>query len=230
MTLDFDTFLVALYTKIDDLYLLHFAACKPRRPGPRPKLSDSEVLTLAICAQWSGRSEREVVRYAHQHWRSYFPNLLSQSETNRRIRDVAGLLVCLVPLVGAQLGSELAAYQVMDGMPVPLMRKCRGKKHRLFADEAGFGIGGSDREWYYGCRVLLAVSPDGVITGFVLASAGTQERWLADYLLCWRLDRYALPWEPADLPPSNKRNSSAYIGPKGSIWPRDGVGEPSSGP
>jgi hypothetical protein len=52
MTLDLDTFLVALYTIIDDLYQAQVASQLPRGPGKRPTLSDSEVLTLALCAQW----------------------------------------------------------------------------------------------------------------------------------------------------------------------------------
>ena len=36
MTVDLDTFLVALYTIVDDLYQEHFAPLKPQRPGKRP--------------------------------------------------------------------------------------------------------------------------------------------------------------------------------------------------
>ena len=57
MTLDLDTFLTALYTIMDDLYSQHYAHRKPLRPGRRPELSDSEVLTLTICAQWFGTSD-----------------------------------------------------------------------------------------------------------------------------------------------------------------------------
>ena len=55
MAIDLDTFLVALYTIVDDLYQQHAAPVKPVRPGPPPTVSDSEVLTLAVCAQWWGR-------------------------------------------------------------------------------------------------------------------------------------------------------------------------------
>ena len=54
MAIDLDTFLVALYTIVDDLYQQHAAPAKPRRPGPPPVMSDSEVLTLALCRQWGG--------------------------------------------------------------------------------------------------------------------------------------------------------------------------------
>ena len=61
MTLD----LTALYIIVDDLYQKHYAHLKPRRPGRRLELSDSEVLTLSICAQWFGTSERD-----HEHVRT----------------------------------------------------------------------------------------------------------------------------------------------------------------
>ena len=54
MPMDLDTFLVALYTIVDDLYQQHVAGAKPGRPGARPTVSDSEILTLALCGQWGG--------------------------------------------------------------------------------------------------------------------------------------------------------------------------------
>ena len=46
--------------QVDDLSRAEFAPAKPVRPGPKPRLSDGEVLTLVVLAQWQrGRSERE---------------------------------------------------------------------------------------------------------------------------------------------------------------------------
>jgi hypothetical protein len=229
MTIDLDTFLVTLYTLIDDLYLQHLARLKPRRPGKKPVLSDSEVLTLAVVAQWAGRSERKFLRYAAAFWRSYFPCLLSQSAFNRRVADLGGVLVHLIPLLAQELQAMASPYQVLDGVPVPLARCCRGKKHRLFANEAQVGKGGSDRNWYFGCQLLAVVSCDGVITGFILGPANTELRWAAEYLFCWRKYEGAVPWGPEDLPPSH-RKGGGYVGPTGPIWPDSGVGAHSLAP
>lgn len=226
MALDLDTFLVALYTTVDDLYRQHFAPHKPKRRGTKPQLSDSEVLTLLICAQLAGWSERRTVAYAQRHWRRYFPCLLSQSAANRRGHDLAGVLAALVPLLARGLGAAAAPYEVFDSMAVPLLSRCRGERHRLFVAEAGIAQGGSDHDWYYGCRLLVAVTPEGVITGFVVGPANTQERWLAEALLCWRRDAQAQPFTPADLPPPHPRKGDpkAYVGPTGPVWPRGGAG------
>src|SRR5215212_2023258 len=87
MAIDLDTFLTAVYTIVDDLYRERLAAHVRHRPGPGPALSDSEVLTLAICAEW-GRwdSERSFWRFARAHLDHQFPRLVDQSEFNRRRR------------------------------------------------------------------------------------------------------------------------------------------------
>ena len=73
MAIDLDTFLVALYTIVDDLYQQHAAPAKPRRPGPPPTMADSEVLTLALCAQWWGTSERAFLRVCRAPLAGLFP-------------------------------------------------------------------------------------------------------------------------------------------------------------
>ena len=78
----------------------------------------------------------------------------------------------LGPLAAQALGAVASAYQVVDTMPVPLLRRCRGQHHRLSGDGAAIGKGGSDHDWYYGCKLLLAVTRAGVLTGLLLAPAG----------------------------------------------------------
>jgi hypothetical protein len=87
--MDLDSFLISLYVHIDDWWRANRRQEGPRHRGPgRPALlSDSEVLTLAILAQWPRfRSERDFWRFASLHLRPYFPNLCSQSQLNRHIR------------------------------------------------------------------------------------------------------------------------------------------------
>jgi hypothetical protein len=86
--LDLDSFLVSLYVLVDDWWKLEHAS-EPPRVGRPALLSDPEVITLAILAQWPRfRSERDFWRFAHAHLRPYFPTLCSQSQLNRRVRSV----------------------------------------------------------------------------------------------------------------------------------------------
>jgi hypothetical protein len=155
-------------------------------------LSDSEVLTLLGLAQWSPRrSERRFLRYACRHWRGYFPCLLSQSAFNKRAGDLHLTVAALGPAVAERVVVHWAgvADEVMDGVPVPLARRGRGLRRKLFTcEQAGLGRGGSDQDWYFGVHLLAAVHPSGVITGFVVGPADTGERWLAEALFRWRRD------------------------------------------
>ena len=231
MAIDLDTFLTTVYCTVSDLYQAHYAHHKPKRRGKRPELSDEEVLTLAMVGQWqSNRSEREFGRYVAANWRSYFPRLLSQSQLNRRLRDVAGVLSALGPRIGLLLSQQLGAavYEVVDGVPVPLLRRCRGVRHRCFANEAALGVGGSDRDFYYGVKLLTAVNGHGVITGFVFGPANTEERWLAEALFRWRTFPDAPPPSVADLEavlPKWRPSRGQRRGPTAPIVPATGVGQ-----
>lgn len=235
--IDLATFLTAVYCVVDDLYTASFAARKPRRPGHPPELADSEVLTLAVLAQWQhARSEAAFVQYVRTHWRAYFPRMLTQGAFNRRVRDLAGVLCQLGPAVApltAMLLRHSSAFAVLDTVPVPLMRRCRGNAHRLFAAEAQVGRGGSDHDWYYGVQLLVVVNAVGTITGFVFGPANTEERWLAEALLRWRVAPKAGVPRLAELEPllgpSHKKGGKRQ-GPTGPILSWLGVGKPQGTP
>jgi hypothetical protein len=223
MTINVDTLLVALYTIVDDEYKVLAASCRSHVPGARPVVSDSEVITLMILAQCHGRSETAFLVFVRRYWHQYFPRVLHQSAFNRRARGLVGVLAHLITQVAVRLQAYLALYEAIDCVPVPLMSRCRGLRHRLFGSEASLGKGGSDQEWYYGMKLLLSVTDDGIVTGFVLGPAGTQDRWLAEHFLCWRTDPSREPWQARDLPP-NHRKGGRYLGPTGRIIGRNSAG------
>lgn len=82
MDLDLETFLIALYVIVDDLYQRDIHPMMPVRGGPPADMSDSEVLCLGLAAQrrsgvpW--KSERGVLRSVQNHLRHLFPLLLAK--------------------------------------------------------------------------------------------------------------------------------------------------------
>ena len=78
--MDLDSFLVSLNVYIDEWWKTFHRPNASRKPGRPALLSESEVLTLAILAQWPRfRSEPDFWRFASSHLRSYFPTLCSQT-------------------------------------------------------------------------------------------------------------------------------------------------------
>jgi hypothetical protein len=181
--MDLDSFLVSLYVLVDDWWqAIHGRV--PRRPGRPALLSDPEVITLAILAQWPRfRSERDFWRFAWAHLRPYFPNLCSQSQLNRRIRALEPEMRELQLALARELAEPSAVYRVMDTTLVPAIVRVRASRKGLFAGQASFGRSASKTEWVYGFKVALVVDSDGVITAFGLATASSDERPIGEALI-----------------------------------------------
>ena len=181
--MDLDSFLVSLYVQIDDWWKLNHSLEQPKIGRPA-LLSDPEVLTLTILAQWPRfRSERDFWRFAWAHLRSYFPNLCSQSQLNRRIRALEPELRLLQRAFARELAEPSAVYRVLDTTLVAAMVRVRASRKGLFAAQASFGRSASKTEWVYGFKVALVVDPQGVVSAFGLAEAASEERPIGDALL-----------------------------------------------
>src|SRR5215212_182304 len=140
--MDLDSFLVSLYVLVDDWWKLNRSSERPKIGRPA-LLTDSEVITLAILAQWPRfRSERDFWRFAWAHLRSYFPNLCSQSQFNRRIRALESEMRALQLAIARELAEPSAVYRVVDTTLVPAMVRVRASRKGLFCGQASFGGSG----------------------------------------------------------------------------------------
>jgi len=181
--MDLDSFLVSLYVLVDDWWQAGHCST-PRRPGRPALLADSEILTLAILAQWPRfRSERDFWRFASSHLLSYFPNLCTQGQFNRRVRSLQSELRALQSAFAGELTDPSAVYRVLDTTLVPAIVRVRASRKRLFCGQATFGRSASKTEWIYGFKVALVVDPEGVVTAFFLAPAASDERPIGDALV-----------------------------------------------
>ena len=176
MSLDLDTFLTAVYTAVDDLYQTRIRARLPLRPGPTPLLTDSEILTLALLAQWQPfASERAFWRWAECHLRPYFPSLLCQSRFNRRVRLLMETMGILFRSSSELSASSASPFRVIDATPVPVVKRCR-MEGNAFEGQAALAWCASKKEWYFGFKLMLAVTPEGAITSAALLPANVGDR------------------------------------------------------
>ena len=182
--MDLDSFLVSLYVLVDDWWRERHPPAARRKPGRPALLSDSEVLTLAVLAQWPRfRSERDFWRFASSHLRSYFPALCSQSQLNRRVRALESELRALQGGLVETLADPAAVYRIVDTTLVPALVRVRACRRGLFAGQASFGRCRSKTEWVYGFKVALVVDPRGVVTAFGLAPANCDERPVGEAMI-----------------------------------------------
>jgi hypothetical protein len=181
---DEDTFLTLLYVLGDDLVKTDLPSA-PVRPGPRPSLARSEVLTLALAARtgrWS--SLRAFYRHADRHLRAAFPTLPSWSQFNRLGRQAGAAVAALSHALARRLTTPAGADEILDSTALPV-RAAKRRGRSWFVGQAGLGksmrIG-----WYYGFHVLVSVTPAGVVTGWGFGAANTADQDLASSLLALR--------------------------------------------
>ena len=144
-----------------------------QRPGPAPRLSDSEVVTLALYQELIGEPrEDHFFRLHEEQLRPYFPGLNERSRYNRRKRDL--WWVILAVRISLQLVLDALALEetaAIDSAPVPCVGYKRAKAATDFAGKADYGVCSSKALKYFGLKLHSVVSLTGVVMGFVLTAA-----------------------------------------------------------
>jgi hypothetical protein len=207
--MDLDTFLTILYVMVDDWCKGQGQASLGRRRGEQVKMSDSEVLTVAMAGQWRGNvpwaSERGVVRYMQTHGRGWFPRMLGRSAFNERVRQLWGTLVQLQSYFAQLLGQAEAAYEVVDCMPLPACSLAQMDSHDgHWLWWSTLGRGGNQGRWFFGEQLLMSVTATGVITGWLLGPAEVDDRWLMQVFVSTRAQHPELT-----MPARRPRNGQA---------------------
>jgi hypothetical protein len=117
---DLDTLATALYVTTDDL-LKAAPQLAPWRPavGIAPKLSDAELVTLAVLQALLGFcSEARWLRYAGRHLRQLFPYLPKQPGYNKRLRAAADLIQQVIRALASETTFWTDDVWVADSTPV----------------------------------------------------------------------------------------------------------------
>jgi len=174
--IDIDLFITAVFVLVDDFFK---GDPLPPQPGPDCKLTASEAITLLLFSQWSRfRSERDFYRFAYKKLRSAFPNLPSRPQLNRQWRALHDQVCIFSSYLADVLGAGEAPYEALDTGPV-VTRNAKRRGDGWLVGEADIGYS-SRLGWYEGLKLLLAVTPQGVITGFGLSPASAKEQPMAE--------------------------------------------------
>ena len=178
MDADLDTLATALYVTIDDL-LQQAPHLAPWRPpvGIAPKLSDAELLTLAVMQALLGfTSEARWLRYAGRHLRHLFPYLPGQSGYNKRLRRTTELLGHLIRAVARDTTLWSDDVWVVDSTPVECGRSRETAKRSALAGWAQYGYCASHSRYFWGLRLHLVCTLHGLPVGWALTGAKADER------------------------------------------------------
>jgi hypothetical protein len=175
---DLDTLVVALYVTVDDLL-------GPRQgPGRRPKLSDAELVCLAVAQVLLGCwSERRWLRMANRRLGHLFPYLPTPSAYNRRLRRAAPLIALAIRDLALHTPSWCDQLRLVDSTPLPCAASRETVKRSALAGHAGYGYCKSHHRYFWGFRLYALVAADGLPVAWCLASPNRGEREVLAELL-----------------------------------------------
>lgn len=172
--LDKATILTTIFTIVDDTMkgsaMIQHAL---ERPGPAPRLSDSELVTIALYQELIGEPREDHFFRLHQaSLRTFFPGLNERSRYNRRKRDLWSVILAVrISLQVVLDARELEETAAIDSAPVPCVGYKRAKQASDFVGTAEYGVCSSKALKYFGLKLHSVVSLTGVVMGFLLTGA-----------------------------------------------------------
>lgn len=178
MKTELDTLATALNVKTDDL-LKESPHLAPWRSavGITPRLTDAELVTLATMQAMLGFTfEARWLRHARSHRRHLFPCLPKQPGYNKRLRKGAGLLLQGTRLLVTDTSVWSDKVWIVDSTPVECGRSRETVKRSDLAGWAEYGYCASHSRFFWGLRLHLVCTLQGLPIAFALTGAKADER------------------------------------------------------
>jgi len=170
---------LAIYCFIDD-----FLKASGHREDIRTEVTDAEIITIALTAMLHFGGNFEKSRLV-LHELGLMRRLLSRSRFSRRMSRLADLIYRLFHQLGTVL-KELhwESRYLLDSFPVPVCDNIRIGRCRIIQDERYRGKVSSKRRYFYGVRVQIMATSDGIPLEFcILPGACSDLQGLAELAL-----------------------------------------------
>jgi hypothetical protein len=167
MTPDLEALVVAAYVFADEYPV-------PARPGPLAKISDAELVALAVCQAAMGiSSDRQFLGLVGYRLPGWFPHLPSQSQYNRRLRGLTGLLTVVQQRLARLL--DAGGPRLADGTLIGVANYAGCASRSEFAGTAAYGYCAAKSEYVWGVRLVLRADRRGLPLAYTLVPANEHE-------------------------------------------------------
>jgi hypothetical protein len=171
-------FLLTVFCMIDDELKALTKATPLRSRGPRQlKLADSEVITIEIVGEfWNLVDDTALVDFFRTYHAAEFPRLPFVDRTTfvRQAANLCWIKRQIQRRIAARLADPAEPWLV-DSLPLPVCRFRRAQRDHRFLDTVGWGFDTVAQKPFYGFRLHLRTSLDGVILAYQLAPGNAAE-------------------------------------------------------
>jgi len=166
-----------VYVLVDDWYQAHTAPPPRGTPGRKPALSVSETVTILLTMDMVPfPSERGFLAFLRANHPTLFPQLPALSQFNRHARAGRGVLEQIRQAWLVHWAVAAEHHLILDTKPVPVVGYKRTKSRSDFAGSASYGYCASRKLHYFGYKLVLLTTLDGLPVAYDLVPAHTDER------------------------------------------------------
>ena len=132
----------------------------------RRQVSDSEIILTAIVSSTSFYGNHSsAIRFMKQY--GFIPKMLDNSRFNRRLHKVGNLLYKLFEIVSSYFKDICCEMQyIIDSFPVAVCNNMRIMNCKILKEEKYRGYTASMRNYFYGVKVQLLTTKDGIPIAF----------------------------------------------------------------
>ncbi|GHG59954.1 hypothetical protein GCM10012320_34320 [Sinomonas cellulolyticus] len=184
MKTELNTLLTTLYVHLEDRILPAVGFSRDHRPGRKPVLEDAELLCLLVAQHLLGvASERRWIRYARAHLIGMFPHLPHQSGWGKRVRAASALMSAVITELARDTPTWHELTRLVDSTPLPCGKSRETVKRSDLAGHAGYGYCASHSRYFWGFRLYLLCTPEGMPVVWGLANPKIGEREATAVLL-----------------------------------------------
>jgi hypothetical protein len=183
-SIDIETLLTIIFVHVDDWYQEKGQHLLKGKAGRKPEFSDSEVITLMLAEEYIPYpAETQYLGSIRANYGHLFPKLLDQSQFNRRARSLRYLVEALRRSWLLELGVTQATTYLLDTKPIPVLGYKRSKRRSDFRGSAAYGYCASRNLHYFGYKLVMITTLDGIPVIYDLVPANTDERQAAEAVL-----------------------------------------------
>lgn len=173
-----DALLTAIYVLVDDFLP------ERRGPGRPPRITDAELITLAVAQVLMGLpNDRQFLALAAYRLAHLFPYLPQQPAYNKRLRRLSAEIERAINYLAFISPSFCDGLRLLDSTPVPCAASRETTRRSEFAGIASYGYCRSHSRYFWGFRLYLLCAADGTPIAFELAPANAPEREVAREML-----------------------------------------------
>lgn len=172
-----EDFIITVFCYVVEYFQEVSKGQKLRTRGFRPKLDDTEVITMELVGEFMGMDcDKRIWEYFRSHWLHLFPHLSSRTAFVKQAANLWAIKQKMQERIAEELNAKNDMIHMIDGFPIQVCKFARAHFRTVFKSEASYGYCASKKETYCGFKGNLLINSWGIVTGLTLTKANIDER------------------------------------------------------